>query len=69
MISAIILAAGLSSRMGMPKQLLKLGGKTMVRIVTENVLASKVDEVLVVTGHREQGNTGRNWPVAGENSL
>ncbi|HPZ43141.1 MAG TPA: molybdenum cofactor cytidylyltransferase [Bacillota bacterium] len=54
MISAIILAAGLSSRMGMPKQLLKLGGKTMVRIVTENVLASKVDEVLVVTGHREQ---------------
>ncbi len=54
MISAIILAAGLSSRMGIPKQLLKLGGKTMVGIVTENVLASKVDEVLVVTGHREQ---------------
>lgn len=54
MISAIILAAGLSSRMGIPKQLLKLGGKTMIGIVTENVLASRVDEVLVVTGHMEQ---------------
>jgi molybdenum cofactor cytidylyltransferase len=54
MISAIILAAGLSSRMGIPKQLLKLGGKPMVRIVTENVLASRVDEVLVITGHQAQ---------------
>lgn len=54
MISAIILAAGLSSRMGMPKQLLTLGNKTFIRIVTENVLAAAVDEVLVVTGTLEQ---------------
>ena len=54
MISAIILAAGMSSRMGIPKQLLKLGSKAMVRVITENVLASQVDEVLVVTGHLEQ---------------
>lgn len=54
MISAIILAAGLSSRMGMPKQLLTLGNKTLIRIVTENVLASAADEVLVVTGHLEK---------------
>jgi molybdenum cofactor cytidylyltransferase len=53
MISAIILAAGLSSRMGFPKQLLELGDKTLIRIVTENVLASAVDEVVVVTGCRE----------------
>lgn len=54
MISAIILAAGLSSRMGRPKQLLTLGNKTLIRMVTENTLASAVDEVLVVTGHLEK---------------
>jgi len=54
MISAIILAAGLSSRMGSPKQLLTLGNKTLIRVVTENVLATAVDEVLVVTGHLEK---------------
>jgi molybdenum cofactor cytidylyltransferase len=52
MISAIILAAGTSSRMGRTKQLLKAGNSTLIRIVTENVLASSVDEVLVVTGYR-----------------
>lgn len=40
--------------MGFPKQLLKLGDKTLIRIVTENVLASAVDEVIVVTGCREE---------------
>ena len=39
--------------MGFPKQLLKLGNRTLIRIVTENVLASEVDEVIVVTGCRE----------------
>jgi molybdenum cofactor cytidylyltransferase len=53
MISAIILAAGLSSRMGYPKQLLELGNRYLIRIVTENVLASAVDEVIVVTGCRQ----------------
>lgn len=53
MISAIILAAGLSSRMGFPKQLLELGNRPLIRIVTENVLASAADEVVVVTGCRE----------------
>ncbi len=53
MISAVILAAGMSSRMGVPKQLLELENRPLVRIVTENVLASSVDEVLVVTGCME----------------
>jgi molybdenum cofactor cytidylyltransferase len=52
MITAIILAAGTSSRMGRTKQLLKAGDSTLIRTVTENVLASAVDEVLVVTGYR-----------------
>lgn len=54
MISAIILAAGLSSRMGRTKQLIKVRNSTLIRIVTENVLASSVDEVLVVTGYRHK---------------
>lgn len=39
--------------MGSPKQLLKLRDKPLIRIITENVLASSVDEVLVVTGYLE----------------
>lgn len=54
MISAIILAAGLSSRMGAAKQLLKLGEQPIIRVVTKNVLASRVGEVIVVTGHRAE---------------
>jgi len=65
MISAIILAAGMSSRMGFPKQLLKLGNKPLIRIVTENVLASAVDEIVVVTGCRSDEVTAaiRDLPV------
>jgi molybdenum cofactor cytidylyltransferase len=54
MISAIILAAGMSSRMGRPKQLLNVGNSTLIRIVTENVLVSNVDEVIVVTGCKQK---------------
>jgi molybdenum cofactor cytidylyltransferase len=53
MISAILLAAGESRRMGKFKQLLALGGKTFVECCVDNLLASSVDDVLVVTGHRE----------------
>lgn len=58
MISAIILAAGMSSRMGRPKQLLKVGYSTLIRIVTENVLVSNVDEVCVVTGYKQKEVSG-----------
>ncbi len=54
MISAIILAAGMSNRMGRPKQLLKVGSSTLIQIITENVLLSNVDELLVVTGHQQK---------------
>ena len=41
-VAAIILAAGRSTRMGGPNKLLaELGGKPLVRIVTEQALASK----------------------------
>jgi molybdenum cofactor cytidylyltransferase len=53
MITAVLLAAGESRRMGEFKQLLRLGDKTFVEHCVDNLLASRVDEVLVVTGHRE----------------
>ena len=54
-VAAIILAAGRSTRMGGPNKLLaELGGKPLVRIVTEQALASKAKEVIVVTGHQAE---------------
>jgi molybdenum cofactor cytidylyltransferase len=52
-VAAVILAAGRSTRMGGPNKLLaELGGKTLVRIVTEQALASRASSVIVVTGHQ-----------------
>ncbi len=48
---AIVLAAGKSSRMGSHKMLAEVDGRPMLRVVVENVLASSVDELIVVTGH------------------
>jgi molybdenum cofactor cytidylyltransferase len=54
-VAAIILAAGRSTRMGGPNKLLAdLGGKPLVRTVTEQALASKVQSVIVVTGHQAE---------------
>ena len=53
MISAILLAAGESRRMGEFKQLLTYAGRTFVECCVDNLLASRADEVIVVTGHRE----------------
>ena len=53
MVSAILLAAGESRRMGSFKQLLTLAGKTFVECCVDNLLASRACEVVVVTGHRE----------------
>lgn len=50
-ISGILLAAGLSSRMGEPKQLLPFGESTIVETVVDSMLGAKFDEVIVVVGH------------------
>jgi len=57
-VTAIILGAGESSRMGKPKLLLPFGDRTMIGTVISNVLASSVEKVIVVLGsnyesHRE----------------
>jgi molybdenum cofactor cytidylyltransferase len=52
-VAAVVLAAGRSTRMGGPnKMLAELNGKPLVRIVTEQALASKASPVIVVTGHQ-----------------
>lgn len=50
MISAIILAAGKSLRMGFPKLLLPIEGKSLLQHVIDSALKSKVDDVVVVLG-------------------
>ena len=47
---AIILAAGKSTRMGEPKQLLLLGERTVLEQTLENVRCSGVDEIVLVLG-------------------
>ena len=49
-IATIILAAGSSSRLGEPKQLLTNNGKTLVRQITETALSLKTGPVVVVLG-------------------
>ena len=51
-ISAVILAAGASTRMGRPKQLFPWGGVPMVRHVAQTFAKSAACEVIVVVGCR-----------------
>ncbi len=54
MISAILLAAGESKRMGRTKLLLKWGQRTIIEKSVDILLASKIDELIVVLGHQAQ---------------
>jgi molybdenum cofactor cytidylyltransferase len=51
-IAGVVLAAGLSRRLGRPKQLLQLGDATVIHHVVRRALASSLDEVIVVLGAR-----------------
>jgi molybdenum cofactor cytidylyltransferase len=51
-LSGIILAAGASTRMGRPKQLLPLGDRCLLQHVIDAAAASCLDEIIVVLGHR-----------------
>ncbi len=48
--AGLVLAAGSSSRMGRPKQLLDVGGRLLLQLVVDRVNASRLDEVIVVLG-------------------
>jgi molybdenum cofactor cytidylyltransferase len=53
-IAAIVLAAGLSSRMGSNKLLAPVSGAPMVRHAVEAALSSAAETTIVVTGHRAE---------------
>ena len=48
--AGIVLAAGASSRMGRPKQLLPVGGRPLLEGVVAEACGSNLDQVLVVVG-------------------
>jgi molybdenum cofactor cytidylyltransferase len=50
--AGIVLAAGAASRMGRLKQLLPVGGETLIERVLGHILASRLDAVVLVLGYR-----------------
>jgi molybdenum cofactor cytidylyltransferase len=50
-IAGVVLAAGSSSRLGRPKQLLPVRGEPLLRHTVRRILASTLDEIIVVVGH------------------
>lgn len=58
-VSAILLAAGKGSRMGKLKQLMPLGDSTILEQTLDNLLGSKVTEVIVVLGYKAEEITKR----------
>lgn len=64
-ISAIVVAGGLSTRMGSLKQLLPYGKHTIIEQIVSVLLASSLGEVIVVTGHEREGVEAKlaAWPV------
>ncbi len=51
-VSAVVLAAGAATRFGLPKQLVDVGGTTMIEHILHVVQRAGVDEVVVVLGHK-----------------
>ncbi len=53
-LSAVVLAAGKSERMGVNKLLLRIAGRTLLDLLLEALEASNLHEVYVVLGHRPE---------------
>jgi CTP:molybdopterin cytidylyltransferase MocA len=53
-ITAILLAAGRSRRMGAFKPLLPFGDRTVIECCIDNLRAAGIDEIVVVVGHRAE---------------
>ena len=54
MVSAVVLAAGMSTRMGRNKLLLTFRDKPLVVHAVDTLLASKAGEIIVVLGHESE---------------
>ena len=62
MVTAIVLAAGLSKRMGNKnKLLLPYKNKTVIETVVENIIASGIEEVIVVVSDRKRIKEETFW--------
>jgi molybdenum cofactor cytidylyltransferase len=57
-VAAIVLAAGASRRMGRPKALLEVGGRSLVRRAAEAARGSRAGSVVVVTGEEDEAIAG-----------
>ncbi|MFQ5743088.1 MAG: NTP transferase domain-containing protein [Acidobacteriota bacterium] len=53
-VAGLILAAGASRRMGFPKPLLPLAGRTYLEHILDTLATSPVDPTLVILGHRAE---------------
>ncbi len=53
-IGAIVLAGGMSRRMGEPKQLLPWGDRTVIETIVQRLLPLRFADIVVVTGHAHQ---------------
>lgn len=64
-VGGLVLAAGLSRRMGSNKLVTEVGGKALVRHAAEAALKAGLDPVIVVTGHQADAvaNALRELPV------
>ena len=49
--AGIVLAAGMSSRFGRPKQLIKLGGKTILEWTLSACLGSRLESIYLILGY------------------
>ena len=62
-VGALVLAAGSSSRLGEPKQLVKYEGKSLVqRVINELEAVSEIDGIVVVTGAVKLSDGGKTNP-------
>jgi molybdenum cofactor cytidylyltransferase len=64
-IGAVVLAAGLSSRMGVQKLLLPWKGRTVIETVVDTLILSRITEIVVVTGRDAEqiASTLKSKPV------
>src|SRR5687768_1281357 len=71
MVSAVVLAAGASTRMGTQKLLLPLGDEPLVRRAVRQVAAAGFDDVLVVLGSEHEAMLAalEGLPVRHANNL
>lgn len=53
-VGAIVLAGGMSSRMGQPKVLLPWDNKPIISVILDRLRGARLDDIVVVTGHNAE---------------